>query len=567
MIHRAREGFLKFALLVAFWGGAAPAAADELLTGALRDQDGAALAGARVSALDARGTVIGRDRSAGDGTFALTAAARPAALLVSADDSDPLRIVVPPDGPVTAVVRRHHSADRVPSVSDVAALPAGSLAEIATVIPYWIAFPNVLGNRWLDRGRGVTTIEGLPFYRRADGADAGSLLPTHAIGAVAVHDPLEAPFYGDRAGGGIIDGRLFDRLDAARVTNRDASLLVGGDTALLAATSWDPDGERRVVAARTSRAFGSVTANLVALTGDLPGTHYAGLGAGVRGASSAIDLSGAFDFTRQVVDADGVPDAGSVVSLSADASARGPNALAVRARWRDERGVLGNLAVEHQDAAFVVGTVRGAPNATRVAATVALAYGLDRGSGAVPQSALAVLPSLSINTPLSANWSLHLGAGDSTLGTPGIAIAHAALGEAGLSFNDRHRVHVDFLAYVEGDAAPRAVTRGFAANLGWEIAPRLSLRAWSLRDSDVQEVLVAEYPGGPVETIGIERPFRRDLLWLTWDGPARFDLLVRAGALEGDVRVPLGRRYVFTAGSARRLIGGKRSLDIGITAR
>jgi hypothetical protein len=255
-------------LLVAFSAGAAPAGADELVTGALRDQDGAAVAGARVSALDARGTVIGRDRSAGDGTFALTSAVRPAMVLVTADDSDPVRVAVPPAGEITAIVRRHRAADRVPSVADVAALPAGSLAEIATVIPYWIAFPNLLGDRWLARGRGVSTIEGLPFYRRGDGADAGSLAPSHAIGAVTVHDPLEAPFYGDRAGGGVIDGRLFDRLDVARVTNRDASVLLGSDTALLAATSWDPDGRRRLVAARTSRAFGPVTGNLVALSAD-----------------------------------------------------------------------------------------------------------------------------------------------------------------------------------------------------------------------------------------------------------------------------------------------------------
>jgi hypothetical protein len=553
-------------LLVAFWAGAAPAGADELLTGALRDQDGVAVAGARVSALDARGTVIGRDRSAGDGTFALTSGARPAMLLVTADDSDPVRVAVPPSGDVTAIVRRHRAADRVPSVADVAALPAGNLAEVATVIPYWIAFPNLLSDRWLARGRGVSTIEGLPFYRRGDGAEAGSLLPSHAIGAVVVHDPLEAPFYGDRAGGGVIDGRLFDRLDVARVTNRDASLLLGSDTALLAATSWDPDGRRRVVAARTSRAFGPVTGNLVALTGDLPGTHYAGLGAGARGATRAIDLSGALNLTREVVDAAGQPNAASVVSLQADAAARGPNALAVRARWRDERGVLGSLAVEHRDAALVVGTTRGGGSAARVSATVALAYGLDRGHGAVPQSALAVLPSLSIDAPLSANWSLHAGAGDSTLGTPGIAIAHGSLGEAGLSFTDRRRVHLDFLAYAEGDAAPRAVTRGFAANLGWEIAPRVSLRAWSLRDSDVEEALVAEYPGHPVMPTAIERPFRRDLLWLTWDGPMRFDVLVRAGALEGNVRVPLGGRYVLTVGSARRLITGKRIFEMGIAA-
>ena len=101
------------------------------------------------------------------------------------------------------------------------------------MLPYRVAFPTTISDRWLARGRGVTTVEGLPFYRRGDGGDATSLLPAHAFGALGVRDALQAPWYGDRAGGGVVDARLFDRADAVRATNRDAALALGRDPVVL----------------------------------------------------------------------------------------------------------------------------------------------------------------------------------------------------------------------------------------------------------------------------------------------------------------------------------------------
>ena len=78
IVPHAREGFLKIGLLAALFACPFPAQADELVVGALRDQDGSVVAGAAVVALDAGGSVLARDRSAADGTFALTAPSRPA---------------------------------------------------------------------------------------------------------------------------------------------------------------------------------------------------------------------------------------------------------------------------------------------------------------------------------------------------------------------------------------------------------------------------------------------------------------------------------------------------------
>ncbi|MBV8749711.1 MAG: hypothetical protein JO103_08360 [Candidatus Eremiobacteraeota bacterium] len=542
----------------------APARADELLVGALRDQDGTVVAGAAVAALDANGGVLAHDRSAPDGTFALSTPTRPVAVLINAPDADPQRVAVPADGsPVAAIVYRHRSVDLIPSVADVAAVPAGTLAQVASLVPYRVAFSNSITDRWLARGHGATTIEGLPFYRRGDGGDATGLLPSHALGGLGVRDPFQAPWYGDRAGGGVIDAQLFDRQDAVRATNYDAALEVGGrDASLLAATSWDPDGRREVLAGRATGTLGPVGANLVALVGDGPGVHYAGGGLDLRGATRTFDLRAHAALTLDEAAGNGPLDAGSVTDLGFDVTSRGADALEVHGRWRDERGTIGGNDGQHHDAALVVGTTRGTD--VRVGTALALAYGDEYTGGTT--SGLALLPSLTLDAPLGADWSFHAGAGAATLGTPGFGFTRSGLGEVGLAYADKRRLRADVIAFSEGDGGPIAVTRGFAAALGWEIAPRLSLRAWSLRDGDLLFANENVYPGGPSETVKVGQRFNRDVLWLTWDAPTRFDVLLRYGWLEGSVRVPLGARYALTAGTYRRS-STSRGVTFGVVAR
>jgi hypothetical protein len=185
---------------------------------------------------------------------------------------------------------------------------------------------------------------------------------------------------------------------------------------------------------------------------------------------------------------------------------------------------------------------------------VALAYGDDHSYPAnSTRGGFAVLPSVSLDAPLGSNWTIHAGAVASTVRTPTYAVARASLGEISLAYADHHRVRAEIVAYTEGTAAPETVNRGFAASLGWELAPRLSLRAWALRDGDTTELPTAPaYPGGPFGRTPVASRFDRDLVWLTWDAPTRFDLLLRSHALEGNVRVPLGGRYALTTGSRVR---------------
>ena len=128
----------------------------------------------------------------------------------------------------------------------------------------------------------------------------------------------------------------------------------------------------------------------------------------------------------------------------------------------------------------------------RVSAALAMTYGDEHTYGSEASSAYALLPSVGIDAPL-AGVTLHAGAGKPTLSTPGFALARASLGEVGIAFSDRRRLHATLVAYSEGNLAPTAVNRGFAASVGWEIAPRLSLRAWTLRDGDRLEATAPVY--------------------------------------------------------------------------
>ncbi|HTW83924.1 MAG TPA: carboxypeptidase-like regulatory domain-containing protein [Candidatus Sulfotelmatobacter sp.] len=543
-----------------------PAAADELVVGALRDQDGRPVAGAQVVARDAGGSVLGRDRSAADGTFALSVPVRPVTLDIRAADTDPQRVRVPAAGPVVAILPRHRAADLIPTVADLAALPAGDLASLASVVPERFTGYNGIDDRGLGGGYGAVTIAGLPFYRRGDGADATSLLPDHAAGSLSVTDPLDALWYGDRAGGGVIDADPFDRQDTVRATDRDALVAGGGDPTAILATSWDPDGVRQLAGVRATGSLGPVQAAFVALAGDTPDATYGGVGLDLRTATTALDLGAHLALTRDAAvspyDAPSLPDVGSVAELDLDASARGPDALAVRLRWLDEQDLFEGGSGAHEDAALVIGTTRG--SAVRTTIALALAYGADRDDDDT-RTGLALLPSISAVAPLSADWTAHAGLGDATIGIPGTAIARSSLGQAGLSYADHRRLLGDVIAYADGTDDPDAVVRGYAASLGWEFAPLLSLRAWAASDGDVYERLLPIYAGGPLGYGTADRTTQRQLLWLTWDVPLRLDLLVRNGALEGAARIPFSSRFALAVGSYRR--GATRVFSVGVTGR
>jgi len=137
------------------------------------------------------------------------------------------------------------------------------------------------------------------------------------------------------------------------------------------------------------------------------------------------------------------------------------------------------------------------------------------------------------------------GLGDSTLGTPGLhSRAHRSGRSACLcrSASVARRV----IGVREGDAAPAALNRGFGVSLGWEIAPRLSLRAWSLRDVDALDATTPLYAGGPLESVVESKRFDRDLVCSPGTRRSASICAARRCARRQRAR-PLAERYALTS--------------------
>ena len=103
----------------------------------------------------------------------------------------------------------------------------------------------------------------------------------------------------------------------------------------------------------------------------------------------------------------------------------------------------------------------------------------------------------------------------------------------------------------------------------WQIAPRLSLRYWTLNDS--QQLF-----GGPNAYLppATPVPLGRQVLWMTYQAPAgiRFDAILQRNvtnvsewSLDGAVVVPLTSRLNFVAGTSRP--NGMRAYSAGLRLR
>ena len=192
-------------------------------------------------------------------------------------------------------------------------------------------------------------------------------------------------------------------------------------------------------------------------------------------------------------------------------------------------------------------------------------------------SELVLLPSLEVHAT-SGMFGLSAGISNS-LRAPTLLEVEAAnsdalergnLLDATLSFDDRARLRVEatiFQEYLQGSSAQRTV--GLGGSLVCQIAPRLSLRYWTLNDS--QQLF-----GGPNAYLppATPVPLGRQVLWMTYQAPAgiRFDAILQRNvtnvsewSLDGDVVVPLTSRLNFVAGTSRP--NGMRAYSAGLRLR
>jgi len=552
-----------------------PASADTLLTGAIRDQDGVAVAGARVTAYDAAGKRAGTDIALSDGTFAIAAGAPAAEVGVACDYCRSVRVAVERGLPVVVIVERFAALTQSgPSAADIGALPYRSAADAASLRPFTV----VSGDRFSDRGlgyEGAVLVDGLPFYRAADADDLSRLVPAHATAALASASPLEAPVYGGYASAGVYDVRLRD-------PDRSTSGFDLGEASDISVRGGMPDVAAGYAAssdAGDDRQAASIDATIPFAGGRLAfdGANLADLAQHASGAG----LSYATDsrrFTTAVALSATQSDAASLATASAFVRGRGPLQWEYGARaMRATSGLFGAAGAQF-DAALYARAAR-ETGMSRLSTTLALDRGSDSGLAAASGlRGTALVGSLADDVRIGSRWSVHAGlvssqriptfAELSTAAPIALAADRSLLFEQSVDYSDLRRLRLTAIAYTQRTAnASTQHVGGVGINAAWQIAPRLALRTWILRGNRSSAPATdPRAPYAPEVLAGTASALTRQLIWLTYEKTGvRFDALIRGGPLEGDVRIPLDARAAFSIG--RAVYSGRRVTTFGLALR
>ena len=600
----------------AFLSAPAPAAAQasaaaELLSGSVRDQSGAAPP-AKVVVRDAAGRVVGSAVTGRDGTFTALLDGTPAEVEVVCAHCAPFRVRAA-SGPLVLIVTRFRAlAGGTPDAADLAALPYRDPAQAVALTPYVVALQTAAGrvaslsDRGLQNGDGLILDDGVPAYDPA-GADPGLFaFPARSLASVSLTPASQAFAYGSFAGGGTFGLDTFGAdqggsaaFDAGQDFALDARLRAGGFDAALA-DSRDADGvarERFDLAAAGEFAGGTLrgVASLASQTSadlDLADDRSRAL-AGLtytrvsERALTLIDFDALEAHSAYATPNLYVPqNATNADSLAAQLRVERPawTTLAYGLLLRSAYGSYGGTPAVPPDAAYA------SENAYVEAkhdgpVSVDAGLGLDDSSGrfgaGTRASETVVLPSLVAGVALGA-FALRAGVSDSAraptpyelLAEPyaeTYALERSALRELALDFDDSRRLRLGASLFHENVTGFEAhAVSGLGLSLAWQIAPRLSLRAWTLHDdlSTYAQSLTAQ-PGG------LGTPLARATAWLSYEAPGglRFDAIERGASggavretdLDADVVAPLRAGLAFTAGSERER--GRRRSYAGLRIR
>jgi len=586
-----------FVLAVRFAAGAASA----LLVGSVRDTEGNALAGASVIARDGRGAVVGHDRTAANGTFAIVPDGTAVSLDVACTYCRSAHLTLGASTNLAIVVLRYAAlAGGTPGAGDLQALPYVRPADVLGLIPY--AVPSAGGSdvsdRGLQRGHGLILDGGAPVYDLSTGESALVDFPGRYMQSIDAISANRAFRYGSYAGGGTF---ALDQLGDATLLSGDggqpATLALEPRFGILAPAAGlsDEDGfvQRRAdVDVVAPFAGGQLRAGMTeADSAATPGPFDAYRNIQIARVSYATEsrnyITSLAATTAGWNETDGLADAsqtgGSETSFSARLERPNGIALAAGANFTQQTGydqtsadapllsgrvTTGTAYLEAHGDARAVGFFAGL-GFTNVAQHDSLDVLTQSGSE------LVLLPSLEVHAT-SGLFGLSAGISNS-LRAPTLLEAEAAstnalergnLLDATLSFDDRARLRVEataFQEYLQGSSTQRTV--GLGGSLVWQICPRLSVRFWTLNDS---QQLFNE----PAYDLPPLLPLGRQVLWMTYQAPAgiRFDAILQRNvtngselSLDGDVVVPLTSHANLVAGTSRP--NGKRAYSAGLRVR
>lgn len=582
-----------------------------LVVGSVRDQHGNAVVGASVSSRTPQGEAAavtdasGTFALQGDGITAVRIACRYCSATV---------VPVTPDAPVVAIVRRYDALDAdSPTPWDLANLPYAHVESSIALRPFTLLaqtsapYPgSALSDRGLAPNGSLLIDNGAPNYDVAAGQSAYQFIPAQFETSGAVRNATNAFAYGDQAAGGVVDVTPFANGLSPEVATLGSDLIArlqaGSDDAGVALASFSNNEE--------SRQRGDLFAR-VPLPADESFTVAGGTEQSRVYSPSENDFAGSFSF------ADATFDMPRALNLSLSAVTDRGNyywtagEYPIPTGWSDfgfSAGIRSNGNVfGFADAAIRSSTgfddLQAVPyGLPRVGATLAQTradtgitargndYDVTAGVGAfwfdyaggtngalqTPHTALAV-PSLDARLFPNGKWSLKLqGSGSFTLPTfeeqfifgsnPQIVqLERNTLEAVELSYTDANRIRFSFQQAwenVTGVSDGKILSTGFSAI--WQIAPAISLRAWTMHVSDSVSLYASGLPFGGASTV--------NAVWLTYDvtSSVRADAIYRRDLLDafpfyhvdGAISGPIDRRLRWYAGVEDRQ--RRTFLDVGL---
>jgi hypothetical protein len=584
-----------------------------LIVGSVRDQHGAAVAGATVTA-QAAGVTPATTSTDANGTFALHAEGI-GAVRITCRYCQTNLVAVRPGEPVVAIVRVYEAlTSDSPSPNDLANLPYAHVESSIALRPFTLLAQTTLpypGSAVSDRGLSGSSLlidDGAPNYDIVGGESPYPLIPAQYEQSAAVRDATNAYAYGDQAAGGIVATDPFlagSNFDVATLGS-DAIFRAqaGSDASGVAAGTYSNNQESR----QRGDAFATfplgAEQSLTVVGGSEQGRSYA-------------DPAWLFDGSFSFADATFTDPRALNLSLSAVMD-RGDYVMTqgeypISAAWSDA-GFSAGIHSDGPVAAFADVGVRSSTGfydaqalpigLPRVAAALAqtradtgvtakgAAYDVTAGVGAFwfdygggtnglsqpARTALAV-PSLQARLFPNGKWTLNLqGSGAFTLPTfveqyqysgaqaMPVELQRDEMQAAILSYTDQSRVRVSFeqaSENVSGVSTGRITSTGISAV--WQVAPAISLRAWTMHLTNTAGgYATAAIPFGVGTSVGA--------VWLTYDtGSAlRADAIYRRDLLDGvpfyhfdgAISGPIAGRVRWYAGAEDRM--HRTFVDVGV---
>lgn len=597
-------------VLVLLWAAPAWGQATPLVVGSVRDQHGAPIVGARVSASGAGGShETTTDES---GTFALEAGGV-RQVLVTCAFCRSVELAADPGEPVVAIVHRYEAiAGDEPTPRDLAALPYAHAESVLALHPFTVLNDSStilpgprVSDRGLSRAGGLLLDAGVPNYDPVANVSPLETTPGFYAQSVDSRSPFDAFTYGDQADAGIfsVDARNSDNVDARAVAGADSVFRAGANSQRGSASVGESanalDLRERFDAADVLPVGDGETLNFSAsdARGRIAPAFGDYLESSFSSASASYDRRRESDVHAGVLADRGTYDEFSRAEFSAawsdvaggiGVSSDGPVSTFADAGFRmtngryDARSLGVPLIGAQVFAQHVVAGIRTRQRGYDAQAGLgAYAVSYDGGAGGVrPLDAQIVSPSLRVDLAPGQRWSATFGT-TGTFRLPTLLEAYSsppesnaleydrnALASATLSYSDLQRVRVEFTASTQDvSGLDTGTITAVGGAVAWQATPTIALRAWSMHVDDATTARYAVFRyGAPPQ------PATVGSLWLTYENDAnvradviwRRDLIDYLGDehLDASISAPLARGLRWFVGTER--LHRARYLDIGI---